>query len=191
MRGRNSKFPTARARSEEGGAVEFSYHRHAVGLRSAAAALGLWVVLDTTVVVALFLVLPPPWRFVAAGLGFLVLTGIVHAVMRVFRTRHRLLGDRLLLHFGYFRLEVPIAILVAAHSLATIPHDVTPAAQTWPLYLAKDDTLYLVPHREGLVELRLSAPLTARLFPFSRPVRFTRIVLAVDEPQAFLHAIHR
>ena len=171
--------------------MEFSYHRHAVGLRSAAAALGLWVVLDTTVVVALFLVLPPPWRFVAAGLGFLVLTGIVHAVMRVFRTRHRLLGDRLLLHFGSFRLEVPTAILVAANSLATIPHDVAPAAQTWPVYRAGDDTLYLVPHREGLVELRLGMPLTARLFPFSRPVRFTRIVLAVDEPQAFLHAIHR
>mgnify|MGYP001202327327 CR=1 FL=1 len=171
--------------------MEFSYHRQAVGLRSVAAALGLWVVLDTTVVVALFLVLPAPWRFVAAGLGFLILAAIVHAVARVFRTRHRLLGDRLLLHFGSFRLEVPTAILVAANSLATIPHDVAPAAQTWPVYRAGDDTLYLVPHREGLVELRLGMPLTARLFPFSRPVRFTRIVLALDEPQAFLDAIRR
>ena len=139
---------------------------------------------------ALFMVLPPPWRFVAAGLGFLILAGIVHAVTRVFRTRHRPLGNRLLPHFGYFRLEVPTAFLVAANPLATVPHDVAPAAQTWPVYRPADDTLYLVPHREGLVELRLSAPLTARLSPFSQPVRFTRIVLAVDEPQAFLDAIH-
>src|SRR5690606_30508493 len=60
------------------------------------------------------MVLPPPWRFVAAGLGYLILSGIVHAVTRVFRTRHRPLGNRLLPHFGYFRLEVPTAFLVAA-----------------------------------------------------------------------------
>lgn len=166
--------------------MEFSYHRHASGLRALMTSLAAVVAVDAAIFVALVVLLSPPWNLIAACLGLLY---AIHAVTRVLRTKHRVLRDRLLLAFGRFRLEIPRENLRSAGLLPSVPSSVAAAAQAWPAYRPEEGTLYVVPHQKGPVELKLVAPQTARLCRFSPPVEFSRVVLAVDEPQTFLEAV--
>lgn len=179
----------ARGFVEEDCALEFSYHRRASGLRSLTWVLWMTVVFDSAIFIALYFLLPRPWNLAAAALGVSLIAAAAYPLTRVFRTRHRLFSNRLLLAFGRFRLEVPREKIAAVSPLSSIPKSAASQGETRPAHLPEEDTLYIVPHREGLVELRLVEPLAARLSRFQQPVEFTRIVLALDEPQAFLDAI--
>ena len=171
--------------------MEFSYHRRAGGLRALVGGMATIVAIDGVIILVLAVLLPRPWNLVAALLGLPLLAYAIHSLTRLLRTRHRLLDNRLLLAFGGFRLEVPRGQIVEVNRLSSISGSISSAAQTWPVHRPGDDTLYLTPHREGLVELKLAAPLTARLARSAPPVEFSRIVLSVDEPEAFLEAIGR
>lgn len=169
--------------------MEFSYHRRAAGLRALVAVLATAVAIDVAIVAVVAVLLPRPWNIGVATLGLLLLVYSVYSLTLLVRARHRVLEDRLSLTFGSFRLEVPRGSIAEAHRIASIP--ASAAAQTWPVHRAAEDTLYLTPRREGLVELKLAAPLTARLVRSAPPVEFSRIVLALDEPDAFLEALGR
>ncbi len=169
--------------------MEFSYHRRAGGLRALATVLAATVAVDVAVVVVVAVLLPRPWNIGVALLGLSMLTYSIYSLTLLVRARHRVLEDRLLLTFGSFRLEVPRGSISEANLISSIP--AAAAARTWPVHRPAEDTLYLTPHREGLVELKLAAPLTARLVRSAPPAEFSRIVLSLDEPEAFLEAIGR
>lgn len=157
-------------------------------LRALRAALGGAIALDALVLGALAIVWRWPWNAITAGGGLALIAGALYS-LRQYRMPHLLLNDRLVLRLGAFRLEVPLAQLASAAPLASVPQKVASAAEVRPAYAPEDDTLYMLPRRQGLVELQLTAPLSSRLSWFGQPVTFTRIVLGLDEPQGFLQAL--
>lgn len=66
-----------------------------------------------------------------------------------------------------------------------LPHGLNPIALT---YVPQEDTLYILPGKKSLVAVTLKSPVVGR-FSSRFAVEFTRVVCAVDEPEAFIAAV--
>jgi hypothetical protein len=130
---------------------------------------------------------PTPWRYLLLALVAAVTALLVPLLWRVLRNPHRLEGESLTLRFSTCSLRLGLAQISHARLYTgALPRGLAPGLM--PEYRADDDTLYLLADRKGLVVLALGEPGETHL-PKQGTVQFTRVVLTLDEPAAFLAAL--
>lgn len=188
--------PTKRYAGGEGGApgvTRFTYHKKATALRTHMQMLLMVAGFELVAWAVAIPLLPRPWNLVLLGLVVIVSALILPELFRVTRTRHRLDHSGLTFAygknglFGTWALRLALAEISGAGLFsAALPRGLAPGLL--PVYRADDDTLYLLADRKGLVVIALKQPVESRLSE-QGTVQFTRLVITLDEPQAFLDAV--
>ena len=93
--------------------------------------------------------------------------------------------DKLTVHYGFFRYELPIADIASAE------------ATGWPWYyglglrIAPGPTLGCVASTDGVVTLKLSAKRALGSLFGRIGVRFGALAVSLEQPEAFLTALQR
>jgi hypothetical protein len=165
----------------------FTYHKKATALRSHVQTLYMVAGFELVAWAVAIPLTPTPWRYLLLALVAVVTALLVPLLSRVLRNPHRLEGDSLTLRFNTWscRLGLP-QISHASLFTGALPRGVAPGLM--PEYRVDDDTLYLLADRKGLVVLVLGEPAETRL-PKQGTVQFSRVVMTLDEPAAFLTAL--
>lgn len=166
----------------------FTYHKHGRALKDRIFMLLLLLVAESVFWIGVAMLVPHSYRWLLLSCCFIVMLAAGGVLTRPLRTRHRLDESSLQLAMGSFRYILPRQVIARARRCTRpLPRSVS-VPTLLPAYSAETDGLFLLADRRGLVELELAEPGEVRLRHVGT-VQFARVMLSLDEPDAFLQAL--